>query len=204
MKNYFLLQVVLLFSMTIFSNALYSQSTNEKYIALNNYLEKIVKDTTQIVYVAKEKINSNQTLNIFGLNDIMTVDSLGNGIGDSKLFKKEYFEKMNKEYKDRCETGTGIWCNHEFWKKDDFTYNNVILESMNNNKGIELILDKYKRTDISVYGFSEPIYYQDKKYVVFTVLKSYMAGYSHFIIVMKKNKDKWIVTHKGENPNIIN
>lgn len=80
----------------------------------------------------------------------------------------------------------------------------LFLESMNNNKGIELIVDKYKRTDISVYGFSEPIYYQDKKYVVFTVLKSYMAGYSHFIIVMKKIKDKWIVTHKGENPNIIN
>ena len=94
MKNYFLLQVVLLFSMTIFSNALYSQSTNEKYIALNNYLEKIVKDTTQIVYVAKEKINSNQTLNIFELNDIMSIDSLGNGKGDSKLFKKEYFEKI--------------------------------------------------------------------------------------------------------------
>jgi hypothetical protein len=204
MKNYFLLQVVLLFSMTIFSNALYSQSSNDKYNALNNYLETIIKDTTQIVYVAKEKINSNQTLNIFGLNDIMSIDSLGNGKGDSKLFKKEYFEKMNKEYKDRCETSMGIWCNHEFWTKDNFRHKNVVLESMNNNKGIELIVVKYKRTDISVYGFSEPIYYQDKKYVVFTVLKSHLAGYSLFIIVMKKNKDKWVLTHKGENPNIIN
>lgn len=204
MKKYFLIQVILLFSMTIFSNGLYAQSTNEKYNAINYYFETIIRDTTQVVLVAKEKISSNETLNIFGLNDIMSIDSLGNGKGDSKLFKKEYFEKMNKEYKDRCETGMGIWCNLDFWKKDDFRYNNVILESMNNNKGIELILDKYKRTDISVYGFSEPIYYQDRKYVVFTVLKTQMAGNSFIIIVMKKNKDKWVVTHKGENTNIIN
>jgi hypothetical protein len=75
---------------------------------------------------------------------------------------------------------------------------------MNTNKGIELIIEKYNKFDIKVYGFSEPIYYQNKKYLVFTVNKLTLNGSHSNIIVMKKISGKWIMTHKGENPNIIN
>lgn len=204
MKNYlFYITVIFLFAFN-FSNRLFAQLSNEKHKALNDYLETIIKDTTQIVFVAKEKINSNETLKIFGLNDLMIIDSKGNGKGDYNLYKKKDFKKMKEEYKDRCLPGKRIWCNEDLWSKDSFRYKKVILESMNTNEEIEIILDKYNRVDIDVYGFSEPIYYQDKKYLMFTVIKSHLAGYSLFIIIMKKIKGKWITAYKGGNPNIIN
>jgi hypothetical protein len=204
MKNYFFYTVIILLWITNFSNVLFAQSANEKYKALNDYLATIIKDTTQVIFVAKEKINSNETLNTFGLNDIMIIDTAGNGRGDDKLYKKKDFEKMKKEYKNRCLPGKRIWCNEDFWSKDNFRHKKVVLESMNTNKGIELIIEKYNKFDIKVYGFSEPIYYQNKKYLVFTVNKLTLNGSHSNIIVMKKISGKWIMTHKGENPNIIN
>lgn len=203
MKNYFFYTIILL-SIANFSNALFAQSRNEKYKALNDYFETIIKDTTQVVFVAKEKVNSNETLNIFGLNDIMIIDSAGNGKGDNTLYKKRAFNKMKKEYKNSCVPGKRIWCNDDYWTKDNFGYKKVVLESMNTSKEIEVILDKYNRADIKVYGFSEPIYYQNKNFIVFTIHKSYLAGASTHIIVMKKIKGKWVVTHMGSNPNLIN
>ena len=74
MKNYFFYTVIILLLTANFSNTLFAQQKNEKYEALNAYFETIIKDTTQNVYVAKEKINSNETLKIFELNDIMIID----------------------------------------------------------------------------------------------------------------------------------
>ena len=135
---------------------------------------------------------------------MVIVDSAENGIGKGTLFKKKDFEKMKKEYKNRCVTGKRIWCNDDYWTKDNFRYKKVALESMNTDKEIELILDKYNRADIKVYGFSEPIYYQNKRYIVFTMHISHMAGASTRIIIMEKIKCKWIMTHEGSNPNIMN
>lgn len=204
MKNYFFYTVIILFSITNFSNALYAQSTNEKYKALNDYIETIIKDTTQVMFVAKEKINSNETLNIFGLNHIVTVDSEGNGIGKGNLYRKKDFEKIKKEYENSCVLGKRIWCNDDYWTNDNFRHKKVALESMNTNKEIELILDKYNRADIKVYGFSEPIFYKKKKYIVFTVLKSYISGANIFVVIMEKLNGKWIMTHEGSDPNKIN
>lgn len=157
MKKYFICIVIILSTIANFSNTLFAQSTNEKYKALNDYFETIIKDTSQVVFVAKEKVNSNETLNIFGLNDIMIIDSVGNGKGDNTLYKKKAFYKMEKEYKDSCIPGKRIWCDNDYWTNDSFRYKKVILEIMNTSKEIELILNKYNRSDIKVYGFSDPI-----------------------------------------------
>ena len=84
---------------------MFAQVTNEKYKALNDNFEIIVKDTTQDVFVAKEKINFNETINIFGLSAIMITDFAWNGRGDTTLYKKKDFEKMKKEYKNKCVPG---------------------------------------------------------------------------------------------------
>jgi hypothetical protein len=204
MKNYFFYTVIILLFITNFSNTLFAQPTSEKYKALNDYFETIIKDTTQVVFVANEKINSNETLKIFGLNDIMFIDSAGNGTGDTTLYNKKDFEKMKKEYENKCLQGKRIWCNDDYWTKDDFNYKKVILESMNTDKGIELIIDKYKKYDIKIYSFSEPIYYKNRKYLVFTLNKSQMGGYSTNIFIMEKISRKWTVRYKGSNPNLIN
>jgi len=204
MKNYFFYTVIILLCITNFSNVLFAQSANEKYKALNDYLATIIKDTTQVIFVAKEKINSNETLNTFGLNDIMIIDTAGNGRGDDTLYNKKDFEKMKTKYKNKCLTGKRIWCADDFWTKENLTYNKITFESMNSTEGIETIFKKYNDFDINIYGFSEPIYYQNKKYLIFTVNISGLNSSKTYLIVMKKSKEKWIVTHKGENPNIIN
>jgi len=162
--KYFFYTVIFLLSATHFSNTLFAQSTNDKIIALNNYLETIIKDTTQVAFVAKEKINSNETLNIFELNDIMIIDSDGNGSGDTNLFRKKDFGTMKSKYKNKCTPSKRIWCNDDYWTKEAFRYKKITLESMNTNKEIEVILEKYNKADIKVYGFSEPLLSNEKIY----------------------------------------
>jgi hypothetical protein len=201
-KYYFYSSVILLFFFTL-SQSLFAQSQKEKNRALNDYFETIYKDTTQVIFVAREKINSNETLKIFGLNDIMIIDSAGKGKGDNALFNKKDFEIMNAKYKNKCLQGKRIWCKNDFWTKDNFRFENVVLEIMNTDKGIELMVEKYNRSDIEVYGFSEPIYYKNNKYVVFTVHKLLIGAENTIIVIMQKIKCNWIVTHKGST-NIFN
>ncbi|CAH0337340.1 hypothetical protein FVB9288_03095 [Flavobacterium sp. CECT 9288] len=203
MKKYYLFTIITLLFFSTLSQSLFSQSQKEKNRAINDYFEKIYKDTTQVIFVAREKINSNETLKIFGLNDIMIIDADGNGKGDDTLYDKKDFEIMKTKYKNKCLQGKRIWCKDDFWKKDNFRFEKVVLESMNTDKGIELMVEKYNRGDIEVYGFSEPIYYQNNKYVVFTVHKLLIGAAKTIIVIMKKVKYKWIVTHKGST-NVLN
>jgi hypothetical protein len=203
MKNYFFYTVIILLCITNFSNVLFAQSANEKYKALNDYFETIYKDSTQVIFVGREKINSNETLKIFGLNDIMMIDADGNGKGDDALYNKKDFEIMEAKYKNKCLQGKRIWCKDDFWTEDNFRFEKVVLASMNTDKGIELMVEKYNRGDIEVYGFSEPIPCKNNKYVVFTVHNLLIGATNTIIVVMKKVKCKWIVTHKGST-NVIN
>lgn len=201
MKNYFFCIVIILLLIANFSNTLFAQKKNDKYEALNAYFETIIKDTTQTVYVAKEKINSNETLNIFGLNNIMIIDRFGNGKGDTTLYDKRDYEKMKKKHENSCASGERIWwCSDNFWENTDFRYKKVILESINTIKKQEALLLKYDK----IYVFSELLYYQNKNYLIFTVDTLYPSGSNAYVVIMRKIKGKWIVTHKAQNPNEIN
>lgn len=177
-----------------------SKKILSKYKALNAYFETIIKDTTQNVYVAKEKINSNETLKIFGLNEIMVIDHFGNGKGDTSLYNKNAYEKMKKKHKNSCVPGErSWWCTDDVWENNDFRYKKVILESINTIKKQEALLLKYDKT----YVFSEPLYYKNRKYLIFTVDTLYPSGSNAYVVIMRKIKGKWIVTHKAQNPNKI-
>jgi len=204
MKNYFFYNAFALLTVFFFSNTMFPQSTNERYQALNDYLETIIKDTTQVIYIAKEKINSNETLKVFKLNEIMIIDSDGNGKEDTTLYKEKDFEVMEKKYQNNCIPGRLQWCKDDYWEIENFKYRKISLQSMNSPKAIELMLKRNYELDIIVHGFSEPIYYQNNKYIVFTKDRSGFDSHHSNIIVMEKRKGKWIVTHKGENPNVMN
>lgn len=203
MKKYNLFKIITLLFFSTISQSLFSQSQKERNRAINDYFETIYKDTTQVIFVAREKINSNETLKIFGLNDIMIIDAAGNGKGDDVLYNKRDFKIMEAKYKNTCLQGKRIWCKDDFWTKDNFRFEKVVLESMNTDKGIELIVERYNKGDIEVYGFSEPIPYKNNKFVVFTVHKSLIGATKTIIVIMKKVKHKWIVTHKGST-NVLN
>lgn len=204
MKTYFLYTIIILLVVTNCSNILFAQSTNEKNKALNDYLETIFKDTTHVVFVAKEKINSDRTIEILKKQWIFTIDSTGKALYDKSLFDEKFWKKMKKNYSNKCVAGRLFWCNDAFWVAENFTHKKVVLESMNTNKGIELIYKKYNKTDFKVYGFSEPIYYKNGEYLAFTVNISGFNSYQDKIVMMKKNKKKWTVTHQGTDPDLIN
>ena len=186
-----------------FSVSLSAQQQKDKHEALNAYFETIVKDAAQTIYVAKEKINSNETLTIFESNVKMINDPVNNYKAYTKLFNWKDFEKMKKKYKNSCSPGKRIWCNDRFWTKKDFKYNKIIFENMNTTKEIEPILEKYNNFNIKVYGFSEPIYYQNKQYIVFTFNKLSLNSSGLDIIIMRKIKGKWVVMFEWSNPDIF-
>jgi hypothetical protein len=173
--------------------------TNDKYNALNDYLETIEKNSNKGIYVAREKINSNYTIEIFKLNEIQAFDSKGNITTDAKLFKEKDFEKLKGENPDPPIQDERIWATNKYWNKNDFKHDKIIFESMNTKTGIESIIEKYDKSNICVYSFSEPIYYQNKKYLVFTNYKICIAGGSSFVVIMQKIKGKWIRTHEAFN-----
>jgi hypothetical protein len=173
--------------------------TNDKYNALNDYFETIEKDSIKKIFVAREKINSNYTLEIFKLNQIQAFDSKGHITTDTKLFKEKDFEKLKGENPDPPIQDERIWATNKYWNKNDFKHNKIIFESMNTKKGIESLIEKYDKSNICVYSFSEPIYYQNKKYLFFTNFKICIAGGSSFVVIMQKIKGKWIRTHEAFN-----
>lgn len=184
------------FIVLLFSNC---SITKAKYNALNDYFETIEKDTSKEVYIAREKINSNYTIEIFKLNEFQSFDSKGNITTDTKLFTEKDFKKLKDENPDPPIEDERIWTTNKYWNKNYFKHNKIIFESMNTKTGIESIIEKYNKSNICVYSFSEPIYYQNKKYLIFTNFKICIAGGSPFVVIMRKIKGKWIRTHEAFN-----
>lgn len=176
----------------------------EKLEAINSYLETIIKDQNKAVFIAQEKLNFSLTIDIFKSNYIQAIDLNGDIRPDNQLFNKKYWILLKKQNKDKPVQDNKIWDTHKYWNKKDFKSIKIIFESMNTKTGIELIIKKYDKSDICIYSFSEPMYYQNKKYLVFTNLKICISGGNGFVVVMKKIKSKWIITHEAFNPNEIN
>lgn len=179
-------------------------ATKDKYVALNDYFETVIKDKNKEVIIAKEKINSNFTIDMLKLNEIQAIDPAGNITADAELYKEEDWERLKNEYQNTLIKGIRYWDSNEYWAKNDFRHKKIVFENMNTKKGIEPIIEKYDKPDICVYSFSEPIYYQNKKYIIFTTFEVCIAGGYPFLVIMKKIKGKWILTHKAYNSNWLN
>lgn len=185
------------------SSTVQAQSVDEKRKALHDYLESIFKDSSQVVYIAKEKISNNETINILKKNHVVALDPNGNYY-DTTFLKNKSFNILQKIYINNCKEGVLNWCTDKYWLKEDFKNHKVVLETVNTEKRIQAINEKYNNYELMVYSFSELIYYQNKKYLIFTVNISNYTNSKTYIVIMKKSKLKWVVTHEGSDPDILN
>lgn len=179
-------------------------ATKDKYDALNSYFETILKEKDKRVIIAKEKINSNFTIEMLKLNEIQAIDTAGNITADTIFFNQEDWGKLKNEYQNTIVKGLRYWDNNEYWTTNDFKHKKIVFENMNTKTGIEPVIEKYDKSDVCVYSFSEPIYYQNKKYIVFFTTKICIAGGNPFVVIMEKINNKWILTHKAYNSNLLN
>ena len=82
----------------------------------------------------------------------------------------------------------------KYWKKEDFPNFSIILE---NEKGLlnEDFYNRYINTRINeIIVISEPMYYMNKKYIMFYYERTnFDSSRSSQVVIMKKEKDKWII-----------
>lgn len=160
----------------------YSQKKCDLYDCINTYLEiKGVSKKDHSVLV-KEKENNKTVLRIF-----YGGDSISNYINNyrSPLFNDKAWKELYKNYSN----DTII----KYWNTNDFPDYNFIYENKKDLWNFSF-LDKYQNNSMKVYFISEPLYYDNKKYILFEVAEAItdIGGIQrNQVIVMTKRKNKW-------------
>jgi hypothetical protein len=178
-----------------------NDSIKEKYEALNDCFDTQIKDKSQEVIIMKEKVNTNMTLKLLKINDIWALDSSGIGKKDEIFYKEEDWEKLRKqngnsslENIENAQLKNGKCC----WKSTDFKFNKINFEELEIGK--REFEKKYMTSpSYDLYLFSDPIYYKNKEYIIFTAIKGSLAGFGSTVrlIIMKRIKNKWIQSYEG-------
>lgn len=186
-----------------------NDTLREKYAVINDFLETKIKDRSKKIMIHSNKINTNMTLKILRLNDIYVLDSIDSKktYEDKTFYKEAEWEKARKKYSKNSVTEIenatfrgGECC----WVAENFNYKNFIFEEL--DFGTPAYEKKYF-FGLNEYGYkfedfyiSEPIYYQNKEYLIFTyshgmVFPTYEI--STRTIIYKKKNGKWVQTHEG-------
>jgi len=182
-----------------------NDTIRDKHDALNDFFDTKIKDHSKKIMVMSSKINTDMTLRMIRINQIAAINSITKkGIEEDKPFyKEEEWEKARKKYSknaiaeiEKAASDGGECC----WLPNNFNYKNIIFENL--RQGSTAFINKYVSHPLyDCYYFSEPIYYQNKEYLIFTVAEASLfsgLGGSSYIIIMKKNKaGKWVQTHVG-------
>lgn len=181
-----------------------NDTISDKLEVINDFLDKKIKKSSRKIMIMSQKINTDMTLRILRINDIYSLDSITRIDKEDKTFyKEEEWEKARKKYSKNTiaeiEDAKGR-VNECCWTSSNFNNKNLIFEEL--NIGSTEFAKKYSSNPnfYYYYYFSEPIYYQDKKYLIFTVFDGLifdgLSGSSKIIIYKKKN-GKWVQTHEG-------
>ncbi|MEM8522565.1 hypothetical protein [Flavobacterium sp. PL12] len=180
-----------------------NDSISDKLVVINDFLDKKIKNSPRKIMLMSQKINTDMTLRILRVNDIYAVDSLARIVEDDKTFyKEEEWEKSRIKYSKNTTAdivdvkGRSNEC---CWTAGNFNDKNLVFEEL--NIGSTEFGKKYiSNPNFYYYYFSEPIYYQNKEYLIFTIYDGFifdgLSGSSKIIIYKKKN-GKWIQTHEG-------
>lgn len=194
MKKYFISIFLISF------NFFFSQDKNQ---ALSDYLNTISSDYNHGVIIIKEKINSNNTIDIF--KGKTYVDSITRKLKrdnregiKSPLYDEADWIKMKKKY---YKNDNDFWLKNDYWVIENFKVEKMIFVS--HTLFFDFIFDYTEKhlPIIKAFAFSEPIYYKNKKYLTFIVnegnTESINGFTNNYLIVMKKVKGKWVVINKS-------
>lgn len=203
-KSYSIL--ILLYIITVSNNA-FSQIENDRFNALNDYLETVEEFSTDKKIIIRNKISANRTIKILKGNYIQAIDSLDNIKSIKDFYNKKDWETMKRRYENKVLPEKNKNYEDKYWEENDFRKKNMIFENILNSSW-EKSFSKYidmNNSFHSVYAFSSPIYYSSKKYLIFTFFKSNIFdghSSSEYIVIMKKKQNKWIIAYIGYDGSI--
>jgi hypothetical protein len=161
----------------------------KNYEPINVFLETQKLDKNRKYILQSNKEENNQALRVFNGNDGLEhlIDSANPIDYTGGLFVEKHWKKMHKSYSNESIK--------KYWKKEDFPNFNFALEK---GKGLALsysIAVKYMNSGIhEIIIISEPMFYMNKKYILFYFNKvSFEGSSSSKVVIMKKEKDSWVI-----------
>ena len=161
----------------------------ESYDPINAFLDTQNMDKNKVYILQSDKELNKQTLRIFngGEGSVHIIDPTDPIDYTDGLFVEKYWKKMYTEYASDTIK--------KYWTKEDFPLYNFILEKGTGLTLQESFLKKYMNSRINeMIILSEPIYYRNKKYIMFYYLKvNFESSGTSQVVIMKKENNKWVV-----------
>ncbi|MEO8535589.1 MAG: hypothetical protein ABI441_17670 [Flavobacterium sp.] len=181
-------KILILLLIAIFLQSCRTNLYLKSYEPINVFLETQKLDRGRTYILQKEKEDNKQALRIFnrGQGPKHIIDSTDIIDYTDGMFVEKHWKKMYKKYaQDTLK---------KYWKKEDFPKYNFVLE---NEKGLlkyDFLLKYINSTIDELIIISEPMYYRNRKYIVFYYERSHFDNSrSSQVVIMKKEKNKWIV-----------
>jgi hypothetical protein len=179
--------ITFLFSILFFS-------CSSKQEAVNNYL-KIQNPVDKAVFIIAEKIPGNEIVNLLQISyqqqESIAIQSMD---GESvKLSLNELKDIADKKSQTKS-----------YWSLQDFdNYKNVLIKN-----GEELWSEEYILASQNIfqdaYRFSEPIRYNDLYFFMVDIrMFPVKTQRDHAVVIMKREKGKWLVVQEIRNPYAI-
>ena len=181
MKQLKKILVIIPFFVISFATAQYEESTEP----INVFLESIKIDKNKKYILQADKEPNIMALRIF--NGDVGPDPISEIDYRDDLFVEKHWRKMYKEYANDTVK--------RYWKKEDFPGYDFILEDGNGIFKYDF-MNRYIETGLQYEAIiiSEPMYYMDKKYIMFYYAEVYSGGGGNYsTVIMEKEKEKWVV-----------
>jgi hypothetical protein len=157
----------------------------KNYEPILTFLETQKLDKHKIYILQKDKTSNTEPLRLFNGNDGLDHYSSKNLTHDT--FHSKHWKKMYNTYAN----DTII----KYWRKEDFKEYNFTLESskiLYSKAYYENYLNN-PESDYEIIKLSEPLYYWNKKYLLFSYDIGYLySGSNTKVIILKKEKNKYV------------
>ncbi len=156
----------------------------KNYDPIIDFLKSQELDQNKSYILQKDKKSNIETLTIFDRNNDFNNRILKNKVNE--IYNEKHWKKAYGKYAN--DTILNDWTNKDFepyefiLEKRKIIYNKTYYENYINNP----------QNAKQIIKFSEPIYYRNKKYILFTYDVGYLYNGSNTkLIIMKKNKSKY-------------